>query len=78
MPTDNVNRALQSQRDCDLSAQGCEERATLGTSPQDHRYPERVGSIPYVPLVEFNFVTAQRARNSSWNEKEDFSNRERR
>jgi putative transposase len=34
---------LQSQRDCELSAQGCEERATLGSATQIIN-PERVES----------------------------------
>ena len=53
------NNAWQSRRDCNHPAQGCEERATLGHRPNKFINPERVASIPHIPLVKFNGVAFQ-------------------
>ena len=42
-----------------LSAQGCEERATLGQPTADSINPARVLSIPHIAFVKFDFVAFQ-------------------
>jgi len=51
----SAGQIWQSQRDCNHSAQRCEERATLGQCPKPIINPERVESKTGAQFYEIEF-----------------------
>jgi hypothetical protein len=54
------HRPLSSCKDENHSARRCRHAATPGKSSRKFTNPERVGSIPQIPFVIFNFMPSQK------------------